>query len=67
MVITIGRTYTGKIAVLPEQGAPNKQEVLKIEHSGHGVRKEAQEMWERDVGDAVGWKLLPTILEMTTT
>ena len=35
---------------------------MKIEHGGHGVRKEAQEMWERDVGDAVGWKVLPTTL-----
>ena len=39
---------------------------MKIEHSGDGVGKEAQEMWERDVGDAVGWKVLPTVLEMTT-
>lgn len=35
---------------------------MKIEHSGDGVGKEAQEMWERDVGDAVGWKVLPTTL-----
>ena len=66
MVITIKRTYTGEITVLPEQGATHEEEVLKIEHSGHGVGKEAQEMWERDVGDAVGWKVLPTVLEMTT-
>lgn len=66
MVITIGRTYTGEITVLPEQGATHEEEVLKIEHSGHGVGKEAQEMWERDVGDAVGWKVLPTIRAVTT-
>lgn len=66
MAITIGRTYTGEITVLPEQGATHEEEVLKIEHSGHGVGKEAQEMWERDVGDAIGWKLLPTILAMPT-
>jgi hypothetical protein len=62
IMITVGKTYAGKIAVLPEQGASDKEEVLKIEHSGHGVGKEAQEMWERDVGDAVGWRVLLTIL-----
>ena len=62
VVITFRRTYAGKIAVFPEQGAPNKQEILEIEHSGHGVGKETQEMWKRDVGDAVGWKVLPTTL-----
>ena len=62
VVITVGKTYAGKIAVLPEQGAAHEEEVLEIEHSGHGVGKKAQEMWERDVGDAVGWKVLPTIL-----
>jgi hypothetical protein len=66
MAITIGKTYTGKIAVLPEQGAAHEEEVLEIEHSGHGVGKESQKMWERDVGDAIGWKLLPTILAMPT-
>jgi hypothetical protein len=64
--ITVGRTYAGKIAVLPEQGATDEQEVLEIEHSGDGVGKEAQEMWEGDVGDAVGWRVLPTALYMTT-
>ena len=64
--ITVVRTYAGKIAVLPEQGAAHEEEVLEIEHGGHSVGKEAQEMWESDVGDAVGWKLLPTMLATTT-
>jgi len=55
-------TYAGKIAVLPEQGASNEEEILEIQHSCYCVGKEAQEMWERDVGDAVGWKVLPTTL-----
>jgi len=58
-----GCTYTRKVAVLPEQGTANEEEVLEIKHSGHGVRKEAQEMWERNMGDAIGWKVLPTTLE----
>ena len=66
MSITVWRTYAGKITVLPEQGATHEEEVLEIEHSGDGVGKEAEEMWEGDVGDAVGWKVLPTTLEMFT-
>jgi len=57
-----GRTYARKIAIFPEQCAANEEEVLEIEHGGHGVGEEAQEMWKRDVGDAIGWEVLPTTL-----
>ena len=53
MSITVWRTYAGKITVLPEQGATHEEEVLEIEHSGDGVGKEAEEMWEGDVRNAV--------------
>jgi hypothetical protein len=62
-----GCTYTRKVAVLPEQGAAKEEEVLKIEHGGHGVGKETQEVWERDMGDAIGWKVLPTTREEAHT
>lgn len=64
--ITVWRTYAWKIAVLPEKGAAHEEEVLEIEHSCHSVGEETQEMREGDVGDAVGWEVLPTALDMTT-
>ena len=62
MRITVGRAYAGEITVLPKEGAAHEEEVLEVEHGGHGVGKETQEMWEGDVGDAVGWEVLPTTL-----
>ena len=46
--------YARQMALLPQHGAAQVEEVLEVDHGGDGVAEKADEVRERDVRDAVG-------------
>lgn len=46
-------SYAWEVAVLPQHGAADEEEVFEVAHGGDGVEEEAHEVWEGDVRDAV--------------
>jgi hypothetical protein len=41
------------MALLPQHGTSDEEKVLKIDHRGHGVEKEADEVRKDDMRDAI--------------
>jgi hypothetical protein len=46
-------TYARQIPLLPEMACADKEKVLEVAHSKHGVEKKAEEVWECVVRNTV--------------
>lgn len=53
-ILTLVRTYTWKVSVIPQGGYSNVEKVFEIANRDNSVKKKTHEVWKRKVRNAIG-------------